>query len=299
MGEAGHLTAAGQTAAQTLEGIERLKPLYAQADPFAFAALPALARAVPGAGAPARAAMELALMDWVGRKLDLPLHKLFGLDPRRAPATSFTIGLDTPEAMRQKVREAAAYPILKVKLGAADDEQIIQTLRAETDKPLRVDANEGWKDRETAARKIEWLARQNVELVEQPLPRRMIDETAWLRARSSLPIIADEAAETAADLPRLAGAYTGVNIKLMKAGGVLEALRMFHAAQALGLDTMLGCMIESSLAVTAAAQLQSLARWVDLDGCLLLKRDPFEGAVLAEGRWQLPRRPGLGARPRT
>ncbi len=298
IGEAGHLTAAGQSAEQTLQGVERLTPLYERADPFAFADLPEQARQVAGATAPARAALELALLDWVGKRLALPLHRLFGLNPRRGEPTSFSIGLDKPEVMQQKVREAAAYPILKVKLGRENDEDIIRALRAVTDKPIRVDANEGWPDKETALRKIEWLERQKVELVEQPLPRRMIEETRWLKERTRLPLGADEAVETARDIPGLAGAYSALNIKIMKAGGWLEALRMFQVARALGLDTMLGCMVETSVAITAAVQLQSLARWVDLDGNLLLKNDPYQGASLKESRWQVPDRPGLGVLPR-
>jgi L-Ala-D/L-Glu epimerase len=297
VGEAGHLTAAGQTAEQTMSGIDRLIPLYEAADPFTWAGLPERARAVPEVTPPARAAIELALMDWVGQALRLPLHRLFGLDPRREVPTSFSIGLDTPEIMRQKVREAGAYRLIKVKLGRDDDEDIIRTLRSATDKPIRVDANEGWKDKEQALRRIEWLATQNVELVEQPMPRKMIEETRWIRERTAMPLIADEAVDIAADIPRLAGAYTGVNIKLMKAGGVIEALRMFQVARAHGLDAMLGCMIETSVAITAAVQLQSLARWVDLDGSLLLQRDPFVGATFHDGAWRVPTAPGLGVKP--
>ena len=296
VGEAGHLTAAGQTADQTLAGVARLIPLYEQADPFAFAGLPELARQVPNVTPPARAAIELALMDWVGQKLGLPLYRLFGLNPQREVPTSFSIGLDTPEIMRQKVKEAEPYRFLKVKLGRDDDEEIIRTLREVTDKPIRVDANEGWRDKETALKKLQWLERQNIELVEQPLPRRMLAETRWLKERTRLPLIADEAVEVARDIPPLVGAYSGLNIKIMKAGGILEALRMFQLAQALNLDTMLGCMIETSVAITAAVQLQSLARWVDLDGNLLLKNDPFAGAVFKDGRWQVPSQPGLGVR---
>lgn len=296
LGEAGHLTAAGQTAEQTRRGVERLRPLYEEADPFAFADLPEQARQIADVTPPARAAMELALMDWVGQKLGLALHQLFGLNPRREVATSFSIGLDKPDVMRQKVKEAGAYQILKVKLGREDDEEIIKLLRAVTDKPLRVDANEGWRDKETAIKKIKWMEGQNIEFIEQPLPRRMVEETRWLKERTHLPIVADEAVETARDIPGLVGAYSGINIKIMKAGGVLEALRMFQLAKALQLDTMLGCMIETSLAITAATQLQSLARWVDLDGNLLLKHDPFDGATFKDGCWQVPHRPGLGVR---
>jgi L-alanine-DL-glutamate epimerase-like enolase superfamily enzyme len=162
-----------------------------------------------------------------------------------------------------------------------------------------VDANEGWRDKETAIKKIEWLERQGIELVEQPLPRQMVEETRWLKERTGLPLVADEAVNTARDMPAIAGAYDGINIKIMKAGGMLEALRMFARARDLGLDTMLGCMVETSVAITAAVHLQSLARWIDLDGNLLLKRDPYQGAIFRDGHWQVPRAPGLGVQPRS
>ena len=298
VGEASHVTVKEQTAERTLRAVERLIPLYETIDPFAFAELPEQARQITDATPPARAAIEMALMDWVGQKLNLPLHRLFGLNADRAPVTSFTIGLDTPEVMQQKTREAEPYPVLKVKLGRPDDLELFKALRKVTDKPIRVDANEGWPDKETAIKKIEWLEKQNVEFIEQPLPRKMIDETGWLKERTRLPIVADEAVFVAQDIPGIAGAYSGINIKLMKAGGMLEALRMFQVARAFNLDAMLGCMIETSIAITAGAQLQSLARWADLDGSLLLSDDPFQGAVLNNGRWRPPNRPGLGVKPK-
>lgn len=297
MGEAGHLTAAGQTAEQTMQGVDKLIPLYEQINPFEFADLPDRAREIAGVTPPARAAIELALMDWVGQKLGLPLYRLFGLNPQRTVATSFTIGLDTPEVMQQKVREAADFRIIKVKLGRDNDEEIIKVLRAATDKPIRVDANEGWPDKEKALRKIEWLQKQNVEFVEQPLPRRLVEEALWIKERTSMPIIADEAVDIASDIPKIASAFSGINIKLMKSGGLLEALRMVQLARAYKLDIMFGCMIETSLATTAAVHIQSLARWVDLDGPPLLVKDPFVGATLKDGSWQVPDGPGLGVKP--
>ena len=297
LGEAGHLTAAGQTAEQTQQGLDKLIPLYEDADPWAFRNLEEEARRLPGVTAPALAALEMALWDWLGKKLGIPLYQWFGLDPHKRVPTSYTIGLDSREVMQQKTREAGAFHLFKVKLGREDDEAIIRALRAVTDKPIRVDANEGWPDKETALRRIEWLARQGIELVEQPLPRRLIEETRWLKERTVMPIIADESVAVAKDIPALAGAFTGINIKLMKAGGIGEALRMFTVAKAHGLDTMLGCMVESSVGISAAAQLQSLARWVDLDGNLLLRADPFRGVRLEDGAWVLPDRPGVGARP--
>lgn len=299
IGEAGHLTAAGQTAELTIAGTEKLLPFYEQLDPATFASLPDQTEVVADVAPPARAAMEMALLDWVGKKRGLPLHQILGVSPKSAVFTSFSIGLDTPEIMRQKVGEAGAYRILKVKLGRENDEAIIRTLRAVTDKPIRVDANEGWRDKETAIRKIEWLERQGIELVEQPLPRQMVEETRWLKERTRLPLVADEAVHNTRDIEAVVGAYSGINIKIMKAGGVLEALRMFVLAKKHGLDAMLGCMIETSIAITAAVHLQALARWVDLDGNLLLKRDPYQGATFADGRWRAPTTPGLGVHLRS
>jgi L-alanine-DL-glutamate epimerase-like enolase superfamily enzyme len=198
---------------------------------------------------------------------------------------------------RRKVREAAAFPVLKVKVGLQSDEATIAAVRDVTDKPLRVDANEGWKDKETAVRKIEWLVARGVELVEQPMPASMLDETAWVRERVEVPLFADEACGRAADIPRLADAYDGVNIKLDKAGGLREALRMIHTAGACGLDTMLGCMISSSVSTTAAAHLSPLVSYADLDGNLLIANDPWTGVTVHEGRLILPGGPGLGLRP--
>jgi L-Ala-D/L-Glu epimerase len=298
VGEAGHVTAAGQSAHLTLAGIEKLLPFYEKADPADFASLPDQTAAMAGISPPAHAALEMALLDWLGKHQDRALHSLLDIEPKRAAYTSFSIGLDTPQVMREKVREATPYRILKVKLGRENDEEIIRVVRSASDKPIRVDANEGWPDKETAIRKIEWLERHGVELVEQPLPRQLTDETRWLKERTRLPLIADEAVHSSRDIPAIAHAYSGINIKIMKAGGVIEALRMFRLAEKFGLDAMLGCMIETSVAITAAVHLQSLARWVDLDGNLLLKRDPYLGATFADGRWLVPNSPGLGVRAR-
>jgi L-Ala-D/L-Glu epimerase / N-acetyl-D-glutamate racemase len=298
IGEASHLTVGEHTAEKTLRALAPLIPLYEIVDPFAFADLPEQARQVTDSAPAARAAIEMAVMDWVGRKLNLPLYRLFGLNPGRAPATSFTIGLDALEVMRQKTLEAEPYHIIKVKLGRDNDEEIIQAIRTATDKPIRVDANEGWRDKETAIKKIEWLEKQNIEFVEQPLPRKMIAETRWLKERTRLPLVADESVFTAQDIPGLVGAFSGINIKLMKAGGLLEALRMVQVAKACNLDVMFGCMLETSVAIAAAVQIQSLARWVDLDGNLLLSRDPFQGPAMHDGRWQPAELPGLGIQPR-
>jgi L-alanine-DL-glutamate epimerase-like enolase superfamily enzyme len=246
----------------------------------------------------ARAALDIALHDWVGKRLGIPVYRLFGLDPASTPLTTFSIGIDTPEATREKVREAAEFPVLKVKVGLDTDEATIEAVRSLTGKPLRVDANEGWKEKEAAIRKIEWLASRGVEIVEQPLPAARLEEAAWVSARSPIPVFADEACLRASSIPALAGAYHGVNVKLDKAGGLREALRMIHTARACGLKVMIGCMISSSASTTAAAHISPLADFADLDGHLLVANDPWDGVAVRDGRLVLPERPGLGLRRR-
>lgn len=242
----------------------------------------------------AKAALDIALMDWVGKALNVPLYQMFGFNPSHAPVTSFSIGIDTPEVIKQKVREAEQYPLLKIKVGKPNDEEIIGAVRSVTDKPIRVDANEGWKNKEEALERILWLKSQGVEFIEQPMPSDMIEETAWLRERAGIPIVADEAVKTAADIPKLATAYDGINIKLMKSGGIQEAMRMIAMAKALGLKIMLGCMIESSVAISAAAHLAPYVDWADLDGNLLIKNDPFSGVKIDKGKFIFNDKPGLG-----
>ncbi|MFN0157190.1 MAG: dipeptide epimerase [Bacteroidota bacterium] len=243
----------------------------------------------------AKAALDIALHDWIGKKVGQSWHGLLGLDPRKSPYTSFTIGIDTKDVIRRKVEEAREFRILKVKLGREDDGELIETIREMTDVPLRVDINQGWNDREEALRKIEWLATQGIELVEQPFPRERLDDHAWLKERSPLPIVADEAIVRLSDIRNAVGVYDGINIKLMKCTGMREAYRMMGTARALGLKVMLGCMTETSCAISAAAQLASLADWADLDGALLIKNDPFTGATLEDGRIVANHTPGIGA----
>ena len=244
--------------------------------------------AVPGEAA-AEAAMDMALCDMAGKRLGVPLYELLGIDARQAPVTSFTIGMDTPEVVETKVKEAGDYEVLKIKLGSDDDRQILEAVRGVTDRPLRVDANEGWT-LEGAQARLEWL--------EQPLPAGQIEEMRELRRVSPLPLFADESVHRATDIPRLAGAFDGINIKLMKCGGIAEARRMIAVARAHGMQVMLGCMVESSLAITAAAHLSPLVDHADLDGNLLIKDDPFVGVTVRGGRLLLPEEPGLGVRPR-
>ncbi len=278
------------------KAVESVRDLLEMADPWQFSKImhDVLAR-VEGEWA-GKAAIDIALMDWVGQRLGVPLYRYFGLDPRDAPVTTFSIGIDDPDSTRQKVREAADFPVLKIKVGLDSDEATIAAVRSATDKPLRVDANEGWKDKEVAVRKINWLAGQGVEFVEQPMPAEMLEEMHWVHSRAHLPLIADEACRHASDIPKLAGAFDGVNVKLDKAGGILEAHNMIQVARSLGLKTMLGCMVSSSVTVTAAAHLSPLVDYADLDGNLLIANDPFSGVRVEKGKLILPDRPGLGLR---
>jgi L-alanine-DL-glutamate epimerase-like enolase superfamily enzyme len=253
--------------------------------------------AVPGQKS-AEAAVDMALHDLAGKRLGAPVHELLGIAPGPIPETSFTIGLDAPDAVAAKVREASAYAILKVKMGSDDDRAVLEAVRdTAPHQRIRVDANEGWTS-EGALARLEWLHRLGVELVEQPLPADRLEETRALRRSSPLPFFADESVHCAEDIPRLAGAFDGINVKLMKCGGLGEALRMIAVARALGMKIMLGCMIESSLAITAAAQIASLVDAADLDGHLLVDNDPFVGATLERGRLVVPQAPGLGVRSR-
>ncbi|NOX37763.1 MAG: dipeptide epimerase [Calditrichaeota bacterium] len=293
-GEAAPNVRYGESAEKTVKRIQEASHLLNNRDFFHYVEIKEALDGVIVDQNCARAALDIALMDWVGKALGVPLYRLWGLNPERAPVTSFSIGIDTPEMIRKKVKEAEAFPILKIKVGTDRDEEIIQAVRSVTDKPIRVDANEGWKSREEALEKIQWLKDQGVEFIEQPMPAEQIDDIAWLRERVDMPIVADEAVKTAADIPRLVGAYDGINIKLMKSGGLQEAWRMIQLAKALGLKIMLGCMIESSVAISAAAQLAPYADWLDLDGNLLISNDPFSGVKVEQGKLIFPDRPGLG-----
>jgi L-alanine-DL-glutamate epimerase-like enolase superfamily enzyme len=246
----------------------------------------------------AKSAIDIALMDWTGQKLGVPLYRLFGLDARDAPVTTFSIGIDKPEMIKQKVREAEPFPVLKIKVGLGNDEEILEAVRSVTKKPLRLDANEGFKSKEEAVRKINWLEKMGAEFIEQPLPAPMLEETNWVRSRVHIPILGDEALLRPDDLRTAAKYFDGVVVKLDKTGGMNEALRMILTAKSLGLKVMLGCMVSSSVTITAAAHLSPLVDWADLDGNLLIANDPFEGVLVREGKLILPDRPGLGLKPR-
>ena len=246
----------------------------------------------------AKAAIDIALHDWIGKKLCIPLWKLLGLDKDKTSLTSFTIGLDSIEMIERKVKEAEQFPILKVKVGVPHDEEIIKMIRKVTDKIIRVDANEGWKSKEQARDKILWLEEQGIEFVEQPMPANDLAGTAWLRDQVHVPLIADENVTQLNDIAKLHGVFDGINIKLMKCSGLHEAMRMIHAARAMNMKIMLGCMIESSIGISAAAQLSPLVDYADLDGNLLIKNDPLIGVRVANGKLLLSDLPGLGVTAR-
>jgi len=295
-GEAAPSRYYGETAETVAAALARLAPAL-PADPSDLeGADAALLRTAPGDAA-ARVAVSAALHDLAGKRLGAPLWRLWGLDPARAPLSSFTIGLDTPERVQAKVREAAPYPILKIKVGTPDDAAVLRAVREVTDKPLRVDANAGWTVSEALAR-LPLLEEMRVELIEQPVAPDDLEGLAAVHRASRIPIVADEACRTAADIPRLAGAVDGINIKLAKCGSLREALRMVEVARAHGLSVMVGCMIETSLGITAAAHLTPLLDLADLDGAALLVKDPFAGATIDGGRIVLPTGPGLGVTER-
>lgn len=248
----------------------------------------------------AKTAIEMAWLDWWGKKLHKPLWKLWNTPSNKTPPTSYTIGLDEIEVMQQKVEAASEYPILKVKLGTDRDREIIKGIREVTDKPIRVDANEGWKDLDAAKEHIAFLESRNIELVEQPMPSRMTDELAVLKRWSPLPLIADESFMGAEDLDNIAEQFDGINIKLMKIGSLYKARKVIEEAGERGLRVMVGCMIESSLAISAGALIGSWADYVDLDGFLLIRDDPFQGLRLTgDKEIILEDHPGLGVRPKT
>ena len=298
-GEAAPSRFYGETADTVVDVLPLLGAALEGADGWSLEALEhALARAIRFNGA-ARAAVSGALHDMMGKRLGVPVYKLWGLDPAASPPTSFTIAIAPDEpTLRQRVAEAAQYPVLKLKLGTSWDERIVHVVRElAPDKVLRVDANAAWTPKSTL-RMVPLLQELGVEFVEQPLPPDDLDGLRFVRERSSLPIIADESCLVASDIPKLAGAVDGINIKLAKCGGLREALRMIATARAHDMLVMAGCMIESSLGITAAAQFAPLLDCADFDGAALVSNDPYVGATIGGGVIRLPEQAGLGVRLR-
>jgi L-alanine-DL-glutamate epimerase-like enolase superfamily enzyme len=296
-GEAAPSRRYGETAETVAAALDEIFPLLGD-DPYATAAIERRLDGHLWENASAKTAISAALYDLVGKRHGLPLYRWLGLDLARIPPTSFTIGIAEPEEMRRKVEEAAPYPILKIKMGFARDVEVLERIRAMTDKPIRVDANEGWTRAEALAR-LPVLEELGVELLEQPVPAADRDGLALVSGATAIPVVADESCRTTADLAGLLGVVDAVNVKLAKTGSIGEAVRLMTAARALHFGVFLGCMVESSLGIAAAAHLAPLADWVDLDGHLLLSDDPFEGLRLEDGR-VLPDAdaPGLGVRPK-
>lgn len=264
-------------------------------DPFQLEDILAYVDSLSPGDTAAKAAVDIALHDLVGKLLGAPWYKIWGLNKDKAPSTTFTIGIDTADVVKQKTRECAnQFNILKVKLGRENDKEMIETIRSVTDLPIAVDINQGWKDKEKAIDEIFWLKEHGIVMVEQPMPKELRDDIAWLTEKSLLPIFADEAIQRLKDIKNVAGAYSGINIKLMKCTGMHEAWKMLNYARAIGMKVMVGCMTETSCAVSAAAQLSPAVDFADLDGNLLISNDRFKGMEVVKGKITLPDRPGIG-----
>ena len=264
-------------------------------DPFQLEDILAYVDSLSPGDTAAKAAVDIALHDLVGKLLGAPWYKIWGLNKDKAPSTTFTIGIDTADVVKQKTRECAnQFNILKVKLGRENDKEMIETIRSVTVLPIAVDINQGWKDKEKAIDEIFWLKEHGIVMVEQPMPKELRDDIAWLTEKSPLPIFADEAIQRLKDIKNVAGAYSGINIKLMKCTGMHEAWKMLNYARAIGMKVMVGCMTETSCAVSAAAQLSPAVDFADLDGNLLISNDRFKGMEVVKGKITLPDRPGIG-----
>ncbi len=243
----------------------------------------------------AKAGLEMAIYDWIGKKLKIPLYKLLQAPGRTGPRTTYTFGIDKPELMKEKVEEAHPYPLLKIKLGTDYDKDIIDSIRELTDKPILVDANEGWKTTDRALEMIQFLDRRNVFVIEQPMPSECVEEMRELRLKSTIPLMADESITGKESLKDLSTQFHGINIKLMKTGAISTSLRIIHEARKLGLQIMVGCMIESVIADTASALVALWADYADVDGHLLLTENPMKGVeILPQGHIQVRDLPGLG-----
>lgn len=284
----------GESVATVIAALEAFGPVLGNADAWSLEAIDAALESKLRGNGSARGAVSAALHDIAGKKIGMPVHRMWGLDAADTPESSFTIGIADNDGLRQRVADAAEYPVLKVKLGTDRDMEIVRVVRdAAPSKRLRVDANAAWAPAH-AVRMIDFLADHDVEFVEQPVAQHDIEGLRFVRARSKLPLIADESCLVATDVVRLAGAVDGVNLKLAKCGGLREAVRIVHTARAHGMLVMAGCMIESSLGISAVSQLAPLLDHADFDGAALLAEDPFTGTTIAGGRIQLSSRPGLG-----
>ncbi len=297
-GEAAMPPYLGETQASVIEFLKKVD-LSRFSSPFMIEDIMLYTDSIAINNTAAKAAVDIALHDLVGKMIGQPWWKIWGFNPNTCPNTSFTVGLDTEEVVKEKTREASPYKVIKVKLGRdeATDKMMINTIRSVTDTIICVDANQGWKDKHYALEMINWLNERNVNMIEQPMPKLMLDQTAWLTERSPLPIIADEACQRLTDIKKLHGAYTGINIKLMKCTGLREAREMVSLAQSLDMKLMIGCMTETSCAISAGAQIAPKTEWADLDGNLLISNDCFKGMQIVDGKITLNDNPGIGALP--
>lgn len=293
-GEASMPPYLGETIESVCAFLSRLD-LSQFSDPFAIDEIHDYMDRVAPDNRAAKASVDIALHDLIGKITGQPLYRLWGLNATAAPLTSYTVSYDADTNEQQvKIAEALPYKVIKVKMGVDHDRELVETIRRHTDTPISVDVNQGWSDRDKALDMCHWLNSVGCLFVEQPMPKEMTDDIAWLRERSPLPIIADEAVQRLDDIRRCIGVYDGINIKLMKSTGLKEAHQMATVARALGMKVMIGCMTETSCGVTAAAQLSPLADWADLDGNLLIANDRFDGLKINDGKIIIPNRPGIG-----
>jgi L-alanine-DL-glutamate epimerase-like enolase superfamily enzyme len=262
--------------------------------PFNFAEVHQYLDSLESGNPAIKAAIDIALNDLNGKILNQPCYQIFGSDPTKMPVTSYTVGIDTPEVIREKLKDAEGFKVIKVKLGRDNDKELINTIRSVTDLPLYVDANQGWTDKKQAIELCYWLHDQGVLLIEQPMDKNNLDGNAWLTERSPIPIIADEAVQRIGDLEKLRGAYHGINIKLMKSAGMYEGHQMILKARSFGMKILIGCMSETSIATLAGIALAPLCDWADLDGPWLTKNNPFKDPEMKDGRYVLNDLPGLG-----
>lgn len=279
-----------QTAAEFLNKVDISQFRY----PFDFDAIIAYLDSIASGNPAIKAAIDIALHDLEGKLEHRPCWKLLGSDPAKMPVTSYTVGIDTPEVLVEKVKQGDGCKVIKVKLGRGSDQELINTIRSVTDLPLYVDANQGWTDREQSLEMCHWLHEQGVQLIEQPFAKTDPNDNAWLTERSPIPIIGDEAVQRFEDVEKANGVYSGINVKLMKSAGMYEAHRMIRQAKELGLKVLIGCMSETSCATLAAAALAPQCDWADLDGPLLISNNPYQMPEFKDGKWVLGNEPGLG-----
>ena len=293
-GEASMTPYLGQTVESVCSFLKKVD-LEQFPDPFCIDDILTYIDSLSDGDSAAKAAVDIALHDLVGKIIGAPWHRMLGLNPEKTPNTTYTIGIDTDEMVKLKTREVAGqFKILKVKLGTPRDREMIRAIREVSDLPIAVDVNQGWKNKKKALDEIFWLKEQGIVMVEQPMPKEMLDDNAWLTERSPLPTFADEAIQRLKDIPAVKGAYTGINIKLMKCTGMREAWKMMNYARAEGMKVMIGCMTETSCAIAAAAQLSPAVDFADLDGNLLIANDIFRGTTVVDGKITLNQLPGIG-----